>query len=59
MAEISQDLQQSLNDDMENLLADIRSMYGIEPLLRQESLEISPDYTQISLPGNNPVQNIF
>ena len=59
VAEISQDLQQSLNDDMENLLADIRSMYGIEPLLRQESLEISPDYTQISLPGNNPVQNIF
>lgn len=59
VAEISQDLQQSLHDDMENLLADIRSMYGIEPLLRQENLQISPDYTQISLPNNNPVQNIF
>lgn len=60
VAEISQDLQQALSNDMENLLADIRGKYGIEPLLRQETLQINPDYAQISLPHyNNPVQGIL
>lgn len=59
VAEISQDMQKCIHDDIGNLLADIRGRYGIEPMIRQQSLQINPDFEQINLPGANPLQGLL
>lgn len=59
VAEISQDMQKGIHDDIENLMADIRGRYGFEPMLREEALQINPDYEQINLPGANPLHGLL
>lgn len=51
VAEISQEIQHKMNEDVDKLLGHIRSAYGFEPVIRKDMLNIQPDFSNITLPS--------
>lgn len=59
VAETSQEMRRALREDVDELLGHIRSVYGFEPVMRGDMLEIQPDFSAVALPSRNMASEIF